>query len=137
MRHPTRRAMAAIIGALVLAAAACGGDNKTSSDATTVPAQGGSPTTATGAAPAATPSSTSATAAKARIEQYLQPATSIGMSTKLTGKPPAGKKVYWLEGNIQSILPITGGFKDATGALGWNLTVLTYDPADPQGPSAA
>ena len=45
--------------------------------------------------------------------------------------------MYWLEGNIQSILPITQGFRDATKALGWNLTVLTYDPSDPQGPGGA
>ena len=45
--------------------------------------------------------------------------------------------MYWLEGNIQSILPITGGFEAATEALGWDLTTLTYDPSDPQGPSAA
>ena len=51
------------------------------------------------------------------------------VATPLTGQPPAGKKVYWLEGNIQSILPITQGFKDAASALGWNLTVLTYDPS--------
>ena len=51
--------------------------------------------------------------------------------------PAKGKKLYWLEGNIQSILPITGGFKSAAAALGWNLTVLTYDPSDPQGPNSA
>jgi ribose transport system substrate-binding protein len=45
--------------------------------------------------------------------------------------------VYWLEGDIQSILPITSGFEEATEALGWDLTTLTYDPADPQGPGAA
>ena len=52
--------------------------------------------------------------------------------------PPAkGKKLYWLEGNIQSILPITGGFEDATKAIGWDLTTITYDPSDPQGPNSA
>ena len=51
--------------------------------------------------------------------------------------PEPGKKVYWLEGNIQSILPITGGFEAATEALGWDLTTITYDPSDPQGPNAA
>ena len=45
--------------------------------------------------------------------------------------------MYWLEGNIQSILPITSGFEGATDALGWDLTTLSYDPTDPQGPSAA
>ena len=141
MRKPMRRGLAAIIGSVVLAAAACGGDDKSSSSgATTAPASGGAATTAAAAASAATTAASSSdpgAAARTRIEQFLKPATSIGISTPLTGKPPAGKKVYWLEGNIQSILPITGGFKDAAGALGWDLTVLTYDPADPQGPSAA
>ena len=50
---------------------------------------------------------------------------------------PSDISVYWLEGNIQSILPITGGFEEATDALGWDLTTLSYDPADPQGPGAA
>ena len=45
--------------------------------------------------------------------------------------------MYWLEGNIQSILPITTGFEAATEALGWDLTTLSYDPSDPQGPSSA
>jgi ABC-type sugar transport system substrate-binding protein len=139
MRTSTRRGLAAIVGSLVLAAAACGGDNKGgSSGAATVPASAGAVTTAPGATPtSAAVSSDPAVTAKARIEQYLQPPTAIGIITPLSGKPPTGKKVYWLEGNIQSILPITGGFKEAAAALGWDLTVLTYDPADPQGPSAA
>ena len=51
--------------------------------------------------------------------------------------PSRARRVYWLEGNIQSILPITGGFEAATEALGWDLTTITYDPSDPQGPNAA
>ena len=138
MRTPTRLGLAAIIGSLVLAAAACGGDNKTgSSAATTAAAAGAATTTASAAATSAAASSAPGAAAKARIDPYLKPPTSIGISTPLSGKPPAGTKVFWLEGNIQSILPITGGFKEAASALGWNLTVLTYDPADPQGPGAA
>jgi ribose transport system substrate-binding protein len=141
MRKPVQRALAAMVASLVLATAACGSSSKgSSSPATTTASSSGPTTTAATSAGAASPagsSSDSGTAAKSRAEQYLKPATSIGITTPLTGKPPAGKKVYWLEGNIQSILPITGGFKEAASALGWNLTVLTYDPADPQGPSAA
>ena len=55
----------------------------------------------------------------------------------LDAAPEEGKKLYWLEGNIQSILPITGGFEAATEALGWDLTTITYDPSDPQGPNSA
>ena len=67
----------------------------------------------------------------------MEPATSIGIDEPLSGPAPTGEKVYWLEGNIQSILPITSGFKEAAKAIGWDLTTLTYDPADPQGPGAA
>ncbi len=139
MRKPVRRALAAMVGSLVIATAACGSSKSSSSGATTA-ATVGVTTTAAASAGAASPAGSSAdpgAAAKTRIDPYLKPATSIGITTPLTGKPPAGTKVYWLEGNIQSILPITGGFKEAASALGWNLTVLTYDPADPQGPSAA
>jgi ribose transport system substrate-binding protein len=135
-----------MVGSLVIATAACGSSTKSSSSDATVTTTSagatatGATTTAAASAGAASPAGSSSdpgTAAKTRIQPYLKPATSIGITTPLTGKPPAGKKVYWLEGNIQSILPITGGFKEAASALGWNLTVLTYDPADPQGPSAA
>ena len=51
--------------------------------------------------------------------------------------PAKGKKLYWLEGNIQSIAPITGGFEAATKAIGWDLTTITYDPSDPQGVNSA
>ena len=59
------------------------------------------------------------------------------MTEKLDAAPAKGKKLYWLEGNIQSILPITGGFEAAAKAIGWDLTTITYDPSDPQGPNAA
>jgi ABC-type sugar transport system substrate-binding protein len=137
MRSSVQRGLAALVGVVALTTAACGSDNHSSSSvATTAPAAGAS--TPTAAAPTTAASNADpGTAAKARVEQYLQAPTSIGLTTPLKGVPPKGKKVYWLEGNIQSILPITGGFKDAAQALGWNLTVITYDPADPQGPSAA
>ena len=140
MRKPVQRALTAIVGSLVIATAACGSSKSNSSGVTVTTTSGGATTTAAASAGAASPAGSSSdpgAAAKTRIEPYLKPATSIGITTPLTGKPPAGKKVYWLEGNIQSILPITGGFKEAASALGWSLTVLTYDPADPQGPSAA
>lgn len=139
MKKPVQRALTAIVGSLVIATAACGSSSTSSSSGATTTTAGGATTTASaGAATTATTAASSpGAAAETRIGPYLKPATSIGITTPLTGKPAAGKKVYWLEGNIQSILPITGGFKEAASALGWNLTVLTYDPADPQGPSAA
>ncbi len=68
-----------------------------------------------------------------RVAPYLEPATSIGIDAPVEGDIPTDVSVYWLEGNIQSILPITTGFEAATDALGWDLTTLSYDPTDPQG----
>jgi ABC-type sugar transport system substrate-binding protein len=96
----------------------------------------GTPAPAAAVAPAGDTSAVLATAAE-NLAPYLTQPTAITIDQPLTQRPPTGKKVYWLEGNIQSILPLTGGFTDATAALGWQLTVLTYDPTDPQGPGAA
>ena len=78
-----------------------------------------------------------AAAAAERVEPFLQPITEIPVDVPLDAPPAEGKKLYWLEGNIQSILPITGGFEAATDAIGWDLTTITYDPSDPQGPNSA
>ena len=89
------------------------------------------------AAPVPSDPASAAAAAAARVAPFLQPATSIGIDAPVEGDIPADVSVYWLEGNIESILPITTGFEGATDALGWKLTTLSYDPSDPQGPSAA
>lgn len=78
-----------------------------------------------------------AAAAAARVQGYLEDSGSIGLDTPLSGIPEQGLKVYWLEGNIPAIAALTPGFKAATDALGWDLEVVSYDPADAQGPSAA
>jgi len=78
-----------------------------------------------------------AAAAAERVAPYLEPSTSIGLDTPISGEIPAGVKVYWLEGNIQSIIPIGIGVSAATEALGWDLTTLSFDPADPQAPGSA
>jgi len=72
-----------------------------------------------------------------RIQPLLDPVTKIPVTEKLKAVPAKGKKLYWLEGNIQSIAPITSGFQAATKAVGWDLTTLTYDPSDPQGVNSA
>ena len=82
-------------------------------------------------------SSAAASAAKERVDPLLESSTSIGIEEPLAAAPESGRKVYWLEGNIQSIAPITQGFEEATEAAGWDLETVTYDPADPQGPASA
>jgi ABC-type sugar transport system substrate-binding protein len=120
MRNQLRRALVAVAAVPLMLLAACAG--------------GGS---ADAAAPGSATAAADAQAANERLAPYREQPTAITVTEPLTQKPPTGKKVYWLEGNIQSILPLTGGFREATAALGWQLTVLTYDPTGPQGPGAA
>jgi ribose transport system substrate-binding protein len=124
MTRRLRRGIVAITICLLMFVAACGDDDGSGTGATAADTEEG----AVGDA---------AQAAQERADPFLQPAASIGIDEPLEGEVPQGVSVYWLEGNIQSILPITTGFEDATDAIGWDLTTITYDPADPQGPSAA
>jgi ribose transport system substrate-binding protein len=124
MRTTVRRGVGLIALGLLVLTAACGDDD----DDAATGEDGGSASGSAGEA---------ATAAEERLAPYLEPADSIGIEEPLSGEMPEGLEVYWLEGNIQSILPITQGFEEATEATGWDLTTLTYDPADPQGPGSA
>jgi ribose transport system substrate-binding protein len=128
MTSSTRRTahrLAVVAGACALAGVAAA----PAASATTAPPG------SDGAAPSEPASA--AAAAAARVAPFLEPATSIGIDAPVEGDIPNDVSVYWLEGNIESILPITDGFEGATEALGWDLTTLSYDPSDPQGPSAA
>jgi len=124
MRTTVRRGVGVIALSLLVLTAACGDDD----DDASTGEDGGSASGSAGEA---------ATAAEERLAPYLEPADSIGIEEPLSGEMPEGLQVYWLEGNIQSILPITQGFEEATEDAGWDLTTLTYDPADPQGPGSA
>ena len=128
-------------GSLAVGLVACGSDDKSSSSTAagaTTTAGGAATSAASGSAPSGGTSGAAAgEAAKARIQPLLEPVTKIPVTEKLKAVPEKGKKLYWLEGNIQSIAPITGGFEAATKAIGWDLTTLTYDPSDPQGVNAA
>jgi ribose transport system substrate-binding protein len=151
------------VGALAVGMVACGDDDDSGGSATTAgpsattvaggsesTAGGSEETTATsggseetmassaaGGSEGGTEGAAAGEAAAARIKPLLEPITEIPVTEKLDAAPAKGKKLYWLEGNIQSILPITGGFEAATKAIGWDLTTITYDPSDPQGPNAA
>ena len=148
----------AAVGVLALGLVACGDDDEPAgSGADTAASASDAPAATTGESAAGTTSGTeapagttgessseaggtegeaAAAAAGERVAPYLQPVTEIPVDVPLDAPPAEGKKLYWLEGNIQSILPITGGFEAATDAIGWDLTTITYDPSDPQGPNA-
>ena len=127
--------------ALAVGLVACGSDDKessTSSAGSTATTAAGATTAGGGSTPSGgTDGAAAGEAAQARIQPLLDPVTQIPVTEKLKAVPEKGKKLYWLEGNIQSIAPITGGFEEAAKAVGWDLTTITYDPADPQGPNAA
>ena len=150
------------VGALAVSLVACGDDDDSGSSATTAagasatdgsapaprppreaarrrPTTGSDETTGSsaGGTEGGTEGAAAGEAATERIKPLLEPITKIPVTEKLEAAPAKGKKLYWLEGNIQSILPITGGFEAAAKAIGWDLTTITYDPSDPQGPNAA
>ena len=149
------------VGVLAVGLVACGDDDDTGSAATSAAGTEAAPATtaaseATSAGtsrhattsrarpapaarqPAAPRAQAAADAAAERIQPLLEPMTEIPVDGPARrARRRQGKKLYWLEGNIQSILPITGGFEAATEAIGWDLTTITYDPSDPQGPNAA
>jgi ABC-type sugar transport system substrate-binding protein len=129
------------VGALAVGAAACSDDDASSAGAATTAGAsattGGSDETTASSTAGGTEEAAAGEAAAARIKPFVEPITKIPVTEKLDAAAAKGKKLYWLEGNIQSILPITGGFEAATKAIGWNLTTITYDPSDPQGPNGA
>ncbi len=80
----------------------------------------------------ASASGTGLAAAKAFLAPYVKQATSIGITTPLSKRPPKGKVVYWLQGNLADVQTITTGFQAATKALGWKLVTLSFDTSNPQ-----
>jgi len=136
MKIPLNRLAAVSAVGVLLFVAACGSDDDGTATDSSTPSES---STASGGSTETDGSGGGdvAAAAQERVAPFLEPAASIGITETVDGEVPGDVSVYWLEGNIQSILPITAGFEEATGALGWDLTTLTYDPADPQGPGAA
>ncbi|WP_239347515.1 substrate-binding domain-containing protein [Frankia sp. Cj5] len=87
----------------------------------------GSTAPATGQTPA---SDTSLAAAKANLANYLTQPTSIVQSTPLKSAPPK-KKVAFVQCADPNCAILAGFVKDATAALGWNLTTLSATATDP------
>jgi prepilin-type processing-associated H-X9-DG protein len=73
-----------------------------------------------------------AAAAQARIDPLLQPPDTITVTEPLPAVPEQGLSVYWVTPNLQSQQPNTDALEAATEALGWKLTTLQTDSADPQ-----
>lgn len=136
MRRPVWRGVLSLAACLMLLLAACGGDDD-DGGGTTAGGDGAAEEGGGGDDGAGGSAEDAAAAAEERLAPFLEPATEIQIDEAVTEAPPEDVTVYWLEGNIQSIFPLTQGFEDATAALGWDLNTLSYDPADPQGPTSA
>ncbi len=139
-RRGTLRRTVSCVAALALAAglAACGSDDDSSESVTTEPAAAtDTGATDTGATDSGSSAEADAAAAADRVEAALQPITEIGVDVPLDETPPTGITVAWIGGGLQSTQPITPGYQGATEALGWDLVIIDYDPADPQTVNAA
>jgi ribose transport system substrate-binding protein len=75
--------------------------------------------------------------AKKRLSDNETLPTTIGITEPLDQAPAPSRSVYWIAPNIEVIQAQTEGFKDATDALGWKLTTLLVDSADPQAYASA
>jgi ribose transport system substrate-binding protein len=78
-----------------------------------------------------------AAAAKKRVAPYLAQPTTIGITRKLTKKPPAGKKAYMIAGPEGALAGAKTQFVQAAAALGWTGKVITFDITNPLAPGQA
>lgn len=78
-----------------------------------------------------------ASAAKKRLSDNETLPTTIGITEPLGQAPTSSRTVFWIAPNIEVIQAQTEGFEDATEALGWKLTTLLVDSADPQAYASA
>ncbi len=76
-------------------------------------------------------------AAEERLAPYLEDIETIEVDTPLTRKPDPGKEVYLVRYNLPASAAFDDDIAEATGALGWNTTVIPIDATDPQSSSNA
>lgn len=129
MKPRLRRGIAVLL--VPVALIACGDDDDDSSVTTATEATDGSAGESSGSA------AESAAAAEDRTAQFLEVPSTITVDEPLPAAPESGVSVYWVTPNLQSQQPNTDALEEAADALGWNLTTLQTDSADPQAvPSA-
>src|SRR5438445_13441840 len=105
MRMDLRKVVSIAGVVAVLGVAACSSSSKSkAATGGTTSGGGGATTTAAGS-----PEGQAATQA---VAPFLNPPTSINISTPLSKAPPKGLKVGWLEGNLDAIRVITPGFQE-------------------------
>jgi ribose transport system substrate-binding protein len=125
-RNQVRRASWLAAGViLALATAGCSGSSSNSN-----PSSGAN-------TPGSSGSATADASAAARIAPILGENTNLGPDTRLTTRPPAGKTVAELEGNIETLQAVTPLLRAATDALHWHLKVISYAYGDPVSANSA
>jgi ribose transport system substrate-binding protein len=120
----SRTGVLAVVAATVgLAVAGCGSDSK--SDA-------GGQATASSTAASVSPTAASAdTSTTASLAVDTKEPTGIQVTDPLKSKPAAGKKVVLVECNFPTCTAWVPAYKAAAKALGWSLTVVNLDQANP------
>jgi ABC-type sugar transport system substrate-binding protein len=124
--HGQRTSWLALGVILALAAAGC-----SSSSSNSDPSNGANTLGSSGSL------TSDASAAAARIAPILGENTNLGPDTPLTRRPPAGKTVAELEGNIETLQAVTPLLRAATDALHWHLKVISYTYGDPVSANSA
>lgn len=71
------------------------------------------------------------------VAKYLQPPTSIYISTPLKVRPPKGKSIIYLESQTAGVDLVGTGLKAAAGVLGWKYRDVTYTAGQPASLQAA
>ena len=122
MKHTRTRGLAAGFAALVLAltVAACGSDNNSSSSGSS--AQSGS---SSGGGDAGVQK------AAAQLKPFEAAPTKILISEPLKGTPPKGKTLVMLGTADPNNKKLQDSLKSLAALVGWNYSVVSYDPANP------
>lgn len=142
------RSLLVVLVCGTIVATACGSDSKSSSTtaagAATETSAAGAVTETTAAAgstdttPAASETTAAATGgdsgladAKANVAKYSKADGTIGVTIPLTGKAEK-KTIAWLECDVPTCSAyLTPGFKGATAAIGWDLSIIPMKSTDP------
>jgi ribose transport system substrate-binding protein len=104
----TRKLLACVALGAALVVAGCGGDDESS--------QGG-----------AAKNSQGVQQAKAFVEKWSKPQTSIGIDKPLSKTPPKGKTIAHIRCPIEGCEAIFTGLQEASQALGWNVEAFNMD----------
>jgi ribose transport system substrate-binding protein len=120
-RRPRVSGLAVMLAALVLALtfAACGSDD-----------DGGS-SGSSGSGSASSGGGEGVSEAESRLEEFKAPPTKILATDPLEGTPPGGKKVVFLGTEDPNNQKLQKSMKELTGLVGWDYSVVSYDPANP------